>query len=73
MSQSRKQSLVEAASGTFLGTVGSFLITYLNMRYSALSTETTAVVIVLECTVWSLSRGYFMRRMFNNLSTRSET
>ena len=72
MSQSRKQSLVEAASGTFLGTIGSFLITYLNMRYSTLSTEATAVAIVLECTVWSLSRGYALRRMFNNLSTRSE-
>lgn len=65
MAQSKKQSLKETLSNTSVGMVGSWLITM-----GCLTIFTTPIGIAtsttLLCTVWSISRGYCIRRYFNN-------
>lgn len=68
--QTRRQSLVETCSNTAIGFLGSLLITWLCMHYSQLSIEMTSLLIVILCTAWSLIRGYYVRRVFNSLSTK---
>lgn len=68
--QSRRQSAAETATNTAVGFVGSYAITSGFMHSSTLSTDATALAIVVGCTVWSLARGYWLRRLFNKLSTR---
>lgn len=67
--QTRLQSLIEVSTGTLLGGVGSWLITYaillLAEAYEWESKKLTAVATVAACTVWSLLRGYWLRRRFN--------
>lgn len=63
MAQSRKRSLLEVCSNTSIGMVGSWIITYLtflNVQDKALATS----VGVILCTIWSLVRGYAVRRHF---------
>lgn len=62
--QSKKQSLIETLSNTFLGMLGSFGIT---MGVLALFTQhwVIGVVTTVLCTVWSIARGYYVRRYFN--------
>lgn len=64
MSQSKKQSMVEVTSNTFIGMIGSWIITF-----SVISTIKTpsiaAATTVILCTIWSLVRGYYVRRHFN--------
>lgn len=65
MAQTRRHSMIETCSNTFIGLVGSWMITYLVLLYvddKALAT-TTAVVL---CTIWSLIRGYAVRRHFSS-------
>lgn len=69
MTQSRRQSAIEAVSNTALGFLGSYLITYLAMKQLAMPTEALSLVIVVLCTVWSLVRGYWVRRFFNGRKT----
>ena len=65
MKQSKKQSLIEVCTSTTIGMVGSWLITMGCLMFFtgpiAIATSTTIL-----CTVWSLGRGYIIRRHFNN-------
>lgn len=64
MTQSRKHSAIEVATGTLIGMIGSWSISYTVLHLVvdpvAIATITTAL-----CTVWSLVRGYMVRRHFN--------
>jgi hypothetical protein len=62
--QSRRQSIIEVVTNTFAGTVGSWLISYVAMTLIE-SRAIAATVTVIGCTVWSLARGYGIRRAFN--------
>lgn len=68
MKQTKKQSLIETCTNTTIGMVGSWLITI-----GCLMVFTTPVGIATSttifCTVWSLGRGYVVRRHFNNKIT----
>lgn len=65
MAQSKRQTIKEVLSGTFLGMAGSWLITMgcLSVFTSAMAIATSTT---LGCTVWSLARGYAIRRYFNS-------
>jgi len=69
MSQSRAQSLKETLSNTFIGTVGSFLITWVTLHFITNIVLASAITTVL-CTVWSIARGYAVRRYFNNKQSK---
>lgn len=62
--QSRKDSLIETVTNTFLGMVVSWILTIVTML-SINDKWTASVVTVLLCTAWSLARGYWVRRYFN--------
>lgn len=68
MKQTKKQSLIETCTNTTIGMVGSWLITMACLMFFtgpiAIATSTTIL-----CTVWSLGRGYVIRRHFNNKQT----
>ncbi|AMR57364.1 hypothetical protein vB_PsyM_KIL3b_0118 [Pseudomonas phage vB_PsyM_KIL3b] len=69
MSQSKKQSMKETLSNTGIGMVGSWLITM--VTFHLVSDLTIASTIAtIGCTVWSIGRGYCVRRYFNS---RGET
>ena len=65
MAQSKKQSMMETLSNTGIGMAGSWLITMACLMFFTtpvgIATSTTIV-----CTVWSITRGYFVRRYFNS-------
>ena len=65
MSQSKKDSIKEVACSTAIGMIGSWLLTMACLMFFtgpiAIATSTTIL-----CTVWSLGRGYVIRRHFNN-------
>lgn len=65
MAQSKKQSMMETLSNTGIGMAGSWLITMACLMFFTtpvgIATSTTIV-----CTVWSIARGYFVRRYFNS-------
>ncbi|MNG24273.1 hypothetical protein D3C85_374740 [compost metagenome] len=65
MAQSKMQSLIETSSNTLLGVIGSWLITM-----GCLMLFTTPVGIAtsstIACTIWSLARGYCVRRYFSS-------
>lgn len=65
MSQSKKQSMKETLTNTFTGMLGSFAITM-----GCLAVFTNQLLIAASttilCTVWSIFRGYTIRRYFNN-------
>lgn len=65
MSQSRKQSAVEVITSTTVGFVGSYVICWLTFS-NITNVSGAALVSTLACTVWSLARGYTLRRYFNN-------
>ena len=71
MSQSKKQSLVETCTNTTIGMVGSWLITMACLMFFTtpvgIATSTT-----VACTLWSVSRGYVVRRYFNNKGEEDE-
>lgn len=64
MSQTKLQSLKETFSNTGIGMVGSWLIVVTCIKYipDPYICATTSTVL---CTVWSLARGYAVRRWFN--------
>lgn len=70
MSQSRTQSLKETLSNTFIGTLGSFFITWVTLHFITNIVLASAITTVL-CTVWSIGRGYAVRRYFNNKQNQS--
>jgi hypothetical protein len=65
MSQSRRQSLIEVAANTSMGMAGSWILTMgcLTIFTTPIGIATSTTIL---CTVWSLGRGYFVRRHFNN-------
>jgi len=63
MAQSRKHSVIEVCSNTGLGFIGSWIITFLVMLY-VIDKAVAATTSVILCTIWSLIRGYFVRRHF---------
>lgn len=65
MKQTRKQSLIETCTNTTIGMVGSWLITIgcLMVFTGPIAIATSTTIL---CTVWSLARGYAVRRHFNN-------
>jgi hypothetical protein len=65
--QSRGGSAIEVCVNTVTGMVGSWVIAYFCMKLIP-DRATAAAVTVAGCTVWSLVRGYCIRRYF----TRTE-
>lgn len=65
--QTKRQSLIETCSNTFIGMVGSWLITLMCIRGITDPFSATTVTVLL-CTIWSLVRGYWVRRVFNKVS-----
>lgn len=62
--QSRKASLAETLTSTTLGFVGSLCITWACV--AGISNTGLAVTTATAlCTVWSIARGYHVRRFFN--------
>lgn len=62
--QSKKMSLFESICNTVIGFVGSFLLTWLYLRFADVGVVSSALAITMLCTVWSLLRGYYVRRWF---------
>ena len=62
--QSKRQSLIEILSGTALGMLGSLLIT-LAILHMVADKTVASFLTVGACTIWSLARGYCIRRYFN--------
>jgi hypothetical protein len=69
MSQSKRQSVIETCSNTATGFVGSYLITFGCFHLSS-NLPTATLYATLGCTVWSLLRGYYLRRLFNKLHAK---
>jgi hypothetical protein len=69
--QSRKHSILEVLTNVSVGTVGAWLITVAVMTWSPYGPKINATMTVGLCTIWSLVRGYFIRRRFNELGRRS--
>ncbi len=65
MSQSKVQSLKETMSNTGIGMVGSWLITMVTFHYIK-DLTLASTVATIGCTVWSIGRGYCVRRYFNS-------
>ncbi len=64
--QSKRQSLKETLTNTFVGMAGSFAITMLCLQFFTAQTAIAASTTFL-CTVWSIGRGYCIRRYYNSL------
>jgi uncharacterized membrane protein (UPF0136 family) len=62
--QSRKQSAIEVAAGTFIGMLGSWCLSYGVLQILDNDLHIATVTTAL-CTVWSIVRGYMVRRHFN--------
>lgn len=62
--QSKRQSLKETLTNTFTGMAGSFAITMLCLKVFTDPFAIAASTTIL-CTVWSILRGYSIRRYFN--------
>lgn len=62
--QSKRQSLKETMTNTFVGMAGSFGITMLCLQFFTAQTAIAASTTFL-CTVWSIGRGYAIRRYYN--------
>lgn len=71
MSQSKRHSALETATNTAVGFVGSYALTILCMQHVHLNAAQQSLLIVVLCTVWSLLRGYYLRRLFNHLHTKA--
>lgn len=64
--QSRRHSVAEVLTNTFVGMVGSWAITFASMSlFDDRALATSAAVV--GCTAWSLARGYVIRRRFARL------
>lgn len=63
--QTKRQSWIETSTNTAIGIVGSWLIT-MGVLYAIDNKAIAGTITVLLCTVWSLIRGYMVRRYFNH-------
>ncbi len=68
MAQSKKMSTVEILTNTSIGVIGSWLLTAYILKTTP--GETTGFVLIF--TVWSIFRGYAVRRFFNWLHARED-
>lgn len=64
--QTRLQSALEVATNTIVGGLGAWVIVYMSMRLIA-NPALAATVSVVCCAVWSLVRGYAVRRWFEGM------
>ena len=67
--QSSRLTALEVLTNTLTGLVGSWCITLYFVGGNHTPIE-TASIITIACTVWSLLRGYVIRRLFNRLSMK---
>lgn len=71
MTQSKKQSIIEVCANTGLGMAGSWVLTMICLMFFTtpvgIATSTT-----IACTVWSLLRGYAVRRAFNSMQQKQQ-
>lgn len=65
--QTKRQSLIETCSNTCIGMIGSWLITLMCISNFNDPLDATTITVIL-CTIWSLVRGYFVRRAFNKVT-----
>jgi hypothetical protein len=70
MSQSKRHSALETATNTAVGFFGSYAIT-LSCFHLESNIPTATLYATLGCTVWSLLRGYYLRRVFNHLHMKA--
>lgn len=61
--QTRRQSLIETATNTSVGCLGAFIIIWTCIKCIS-EPEIAALTATTVCTVWSLIRGYAIRRYF---------
>lgn len=64
--QTRRQSVAEVVTNTLVGMAGSWAITFASMACIDDRALATSAAVV-GCTVWSLTRGYVIRRRFAQL------
>lgn len=67
--QTPRESLIEANVNTWLGLAGSWMITYASFAWIDNLFWATNVGVA-GCTVWSLARGYYIRRYFEHRQKR---
>ena len=67
--QSKRLAILEVSTNTFTGLIGSWLITFYFVSGIRTPIE-TASIITATCTIWSLLRGYVIRRIFNRIAER---
>lgn len=63
--QTRRQAIAEIMLNVGIGCIGAWLISWLCIRYLTLPPSVMATTITALCTVWSIGRGYTIRRYFN--------
>ena len=67
MSQTKKQSFIEANTSTLLGFIVSYMLSYTVLPlYGVEQSYSVSFQITLIYTIASVFRGYFVRRYFNN-------
>lgn len=62
--QTKRDSVREVLTNTFIGMVGSYVITYVTFR-TVNNVEGASAITVALCTIWSIARGYVIRRRFD--------
>ncbi len=62
--QSKKGTVIEILWNTGIGIIGSWVITYTVMHFN-FSPAVAATLSCVLCTIWSIVRGYSVRRYFN--------
>jgi hypothetical protein len=71
MSQTKKQSFIEAISNTAVGFIVSYISTFLIFPLVGVATSAgTNLVIVFYFTVVSILRSYIIRRCFNKKTAK---
>lgn len=65
MKQTKKQSLIETCTNTTIGMIGSWLITMGCLMFFTTPVGIATSTTIL-CTIWSVGRGYVVRRHFNS-------
>jgi hypothetical protein len=70
--QSRRHSWIETGTNTAIGFVGSWIITMV-VLYTVDNKTLAGTITVILCTIWSLVRGYSVRRYFNRKAHMSST
>lgn len=71
MSQTRLHSAAEVVTNTATGFIGSWVIAFFVMTTFE-DRATAATITVLGCTVWSLVRGWTIRRAFNRVTPHAD-